>query len=118
MSRFLIDAHLPRRLAHAFTAWGFDAVHTIDLPLGNATTDSELNRISIEERRIVVTKDADFIESFLISGKPYKLLLVSTGNIKNQALHELFEKNLHQIVQLFETSRFVELDVRFIVTHQ
>jgi len=30
---------------------------------------------------VVVSKDMDFIESLLISDKPYKLLYISAGNI-------------------------------------
>jgi predicted nuclease of predicted toxin-antitoxin system len=45
--------------------------------------------ISIQEERIVVTKDTDFFDSFLIRQQPYKLLLVSTGNITNAELEVL-----------------------------
>jgi hypothetical protein len=46
----------------------------LDLPQQNATTDSEINAISIEQERIVVTKDRDFLDSFLLRQQPYKLL--------------------------------------------
>jgi len=29
---FLVDAHLPRRLAYQLRAFGHEAVHTLDLP--------------------------------------------------------------------------------------
>lgn len=86
MTRFLVDAQLPRRLAIALRQQGFDALHTLDLPNGNRTSDAELNLISLDEQRVVVTKDADFVESFLLQGAPFKLLLVSTGNIDNDEL--------------------------------
>jgi predicted nuclease of predicted toxin-antitoxin system len=37
----------------------------------------------------VVTKDADFRNSHLLSGSPRRLLIVTTGNITNDALLEL-----------------------------
>jgi hypothetical protein len=37
--KFLVDAHLPRRLAHQLRAFGHEAVHTLDLPRGNRTPD-------------------------------------------------------------------------------
>jgi predicted nuclease of predicted toxin-antitoxin system len=40
-----------------------------------------LQRISMQQERIVVTKDRDFLDSFLLRQQPYKLLLVTTGNI-------------------------------------
>ncbi len=62
---FLVDAQLPRRLAYHFRAAGHDALHTLDLPEGNRTTDHMINELSLREERIVVTKDEDFVTSFL-----------------------------------------------------
>ncbi|MCK6622825.1 MAG: DUF5615 family PIN-like protein [Calditrichaceae bacterium] len=57
--KFLIDAQLPRRLKYRLEERGFDAVHTLDLPLKNKTPDSMLEEISISEERILITKDED-----------------------------------------------------------
>ena len=35
----------------------------------------------VAEERVVVTKDGDLVDSMIVQGVPYKLLLVSTGNI-------------------------------------
>lgn len=118
MTKFLMDAQLPRRLAHAMRAQGWDVVHTLDLPNGNHTSDAEINLISLEEQRIVITKDADFVESFLLQGAPYKLLLVSTGNIDNQGLLRLFAANMSQIATLFEVYDYVELGRDQLIAHQ
>ena len=40
--KFLIDAQLPRRLAHQLEVAGFETTHTLDLPQGNRTTDQSL----------------------------------------------------------------------------
>lgn len=84
--KFLVDAQLPRRLALAINDAGHDAIHTLDLPDANRTTDTQINALSESEQRIVITKDADFVDSFLLVGQPYKLLLISTGNITNAEL--------------------------------
>jgi len=84
--KFLIDAQLPRRLVHRLREAGFEAIHTLDLPLGNRTPDTDINDLSIREHYVVVTKDADFVNSFHLQHKPHKLLLVSTGNIGNAEL--------------------------------
>ncbi len=70
----------------------FDVIHTSELPDGNDTTDIEINRLSLAENRIVISKDADFYDSFTAKKEPYKLLHVKTGNIKNSQLLELFVK--------------------------
>ena len=84
--KFLVDAQLPQRLSQALNNKGHDSVHTLDLPRKNKTRDSDINTISLKEQRVVVSKDADFIESLLISEKPYKLLYIATGNISNKEL--------------------------------
>lgn len=116
--KFLVDAQLPRR----FVAWlaeaGHDARHTLDLPLGNRTPDSEVIVWAMREGRIVVTKDDDFVQSFLVAGQPSHLLLVSTGNIANNELERLIRANLPNIVTAFDTNRFVEIGRETLVIHE
>ena len=88
--KLLIDAQLPRRLAHQLRAAGFETIHTLDFPDGNRTTDQTLITFSLTEQCVVVTKDFDFVESFLLRHEPWKLLLVSTGNIGNDELLSCF----------------------------
>jgi len=94
--KFLIDAQLPRRLAHELVLAGFQTTHTLDLPQGNRTTDQSLITLSLKEQCVIVTKDSDFVESFLLKREPWKLLLVSTGNIGNDELLRLFQSNIDQ----------------------
>jgi predicted nuclease of predicted toxin-antitoxin system len=115
--KFLVDAQLPRRLSERLAVHGHDSVHTLDLPNGNRTPDHEINRISIEQQRIVVTKDSDFVDSLLLRGEPWKLLVVATGNIRNADLLDLFDKNIVQIVDLFQSSTYVELTVDSLIVH-
>jgi len=116
--KFLVDAQLPRLLAASIKWSGHDALHTLDLPSGNRTPDWRINEISVEEQRIVVTKDADFVNSFLLSGVPYKLLLVSTGNISNRELEDIFTKNLSAIVRAMEIVEFLEITRTSLIEHR
>jgi len=116
--KFLVDAHLPRRLSQALNAKGHDSVHTLDLPEKNKTKDSDINAISLNEQRVVISKDADFIESLLISDKPYKLLYIATGNTSNRELQELLEKNMAEIEQALTSHRLVELTPSSLIIHQ
>lgn len=115
--KFLLDAQLPKKLSLFLIYKGYDALHTLDLPNQNKSKDSELNLLSIKEQRVVVSKDMDFVESLLISDKPYKLLYVNTGNINNKQLEELFRKNLEQIILCLEENKLVELTHKNIITH-
>lgn len=116
--KFLIDAQLPRRLAHQLRAGGFETTHTFDLPHGNRTTDRALIEVSLTEHCVVVTKDSDFVESFLLRREPWKLLLVSTGNIVNSELLRLFLLNIEQLSESFKTFDFIELNRTSMICHK
>ncbi len=113
--RFLVDAHLPRRLCAMLAMHGHDAIHTLDLPARNATQDRVINHLSFDEQRVVVSKDTDFFYSHLLHGRPWKLLFVKTGNISTRDLRALFERNLPAIEAALQTYTLVEID-RFAVT--
>ncbi len=115
--KFLVDAQLPRRLAALLQRAGHDAVHTLDLPLGNRTTDKVINFLSLNEQRVVITKDADFVDSFLLRQEPWKLLLVSTGNIGNTRLIALFLANFEKITEGFDEFDFIELNQTELIIH-
>jgi predicted nuclease of predicted toxin-antitoxin system len=61
-------------------------LHTLELRHGNRTTDTVINAVSTAEHRIVGSKESDFVDSFVLHNQPWKLLLVSTGNISNRDL--------------------------------
>lgn len=52
--------------------------------------NAEINAISIQQSRIIVTKDNKFFNSFVIRQNQSKLLLFTTGNITNAELQVLF----------------------------
>ena len=56
--KFIIDAQLPRQIAQLLLLAGHDVIHTSEMPMGNRTPDSLLNRISVNEQRILITKDS------------------------------------------------------------
>jgi predicted nuclease of predicted toxin-antitoxin system len=65
----------------------------------------------------VITKDSDFVQSFLLRREPWKLLLVSTGNISNDELLSVFERNITHLIDLFDTYDFVELNRTNLICH-
>lgn len=116
--KFLVDAQLPRRFAYWLQNQGHDAVHTLDLPTGNRTADYEIASIADAQERVVVTKDDDFVESYVLTGKPRRLLLISLGNTSNAELERSLMANLETIVQAFEfVSNFVELTRSGVILH-
>jgi len=115
--KFIVDAQLPRRVARDLAAAGHDVTHTLDLPLGNRTPDGDIATLAAREGRVVVTKDSDFVTTFLLGGAPPKLLLISTGNISNDALSRLIAANLTKLETAFAKHDFVELNASTITIH-
>lgn len=81
--KFLVDAHLPRRLAKWLAGQGCDALHTLDLPQANASTDDEVTDFADRDGRVVVTKDSDFVQSHILRSRPQRFWLISTGNMRS-----------------------------------
>jgi len=114
---FLIDANLPRRLVNLFQERGHHAIHTLDLPDGNATDDLAVLRYSNEQNCVIATKDSDFTTSFWLQNRPEKLLLISTGNINNKELETLLISNFEQIIADLSNNRFIELSRDHVIVH-
>ena len=106
--RFIIDAHLPSSIAQIFKELGHEAVHTSELPLGNATKDGDIIVVAGRDG-IVVSKDDDFYQSFLLHGKPPKLVHVKVGNMRLRTLKELFERAAPNLIDLLAQYDLLEL---------
>jgi len=106
---FFVDAQLPRRLATWLTAAGCDAIHTLDLTDANRTSDGRVIEVAYGQSRAVISKDADFVDSHLLFGRPAKSLLISTGNIGNRELEALIAPLLPDIIREFRTHSILEL---------
>lgn len=115
--KFLIDAQLPRRFAVWLTEAGHDVLHTLDMPLKNQTPDREVVARAVQDGRVVVSKDDDFVQAFLVNGEP-PLLLISTGNITNIELEKLVRANLAGIESAFAAHRFIEITRDALVIHE
>jgi predicted nuclease of predicted toxin-antitoxin system len=115
--KFIIDAQLPRRIAYLLRNAGHDAVHTLDLPRQNATSDAEITTIAEQEQRIVVTKDADFVETFVLSHRPPKLVVIATGNIRNVELEAIIITALPALITALETNDYLEITRYALIIH-
>ena len=116
--KFLVDAHFLEKLANWLVENGDDAIHTLDLPKKNNTSDIEIIDKAKAESRIIITKDSDFIQFRIVMEKPERLLMVTTGNIVNKDLISLFERNFSTIKNLFENGKkVIEIDNTSITIH-
>ncbi len=115
--KFIVDAQLPYQLKNWLTAEGFDAIHTRDLPEANETQDLSVADIADKESRTVITKDSDFLKLYILTGAPQKLLMITTGNIVNKELLNLFERNFETALKLFNSFDVVEINNFLVMGH-
>ena len=116
--KFLVDANLPFKLALGLKNKGYDTLHTDDLPNKERTNDNEIRSVAIDQDRIVITKDTDFLDSHLIQGIPKKLLLITTGNIVNRDLLSIIDIHLDTVIRLFDVYDFIEINNEEIIGHE
>jgi predicted nuclease of predicted toxin-antitoxin system len=116
--KFIVDAQLPKSLSDLLNNRGFDSIHTLDLPKKNSTSDKEITEFAFNEKRIVITKDNDFLESFLLNSKPEKLIVVRTGNIPNPILLKIFDNNFELIKSMISRSNLIEITRNEIAEHE
>ena len=116
--KFLVDAQLPTLLCEILQNAGFEAIHVDELPQGDETPDKEIAKYADSSDSIVITKDADFYHGHMLLGQPKKLLLITTGNIRNRQLFDLFRANFKHLQPLFEQCDYVEMSNERLIGHK
>jgi len=115
--KFLMDAHLPLQLAKWLRDMGYETIHTLELPNKNKTDDQEIIARSIQEEYIVITKDEDFYNYFILKKQPYKIRWITTGNIDNRGLIKLFEDNFEYLKLCLQNYHVVEINNESVTVH-
>jgi predicted nuclease of predicted toxin-antitoxin system len=116
--KFLVDAQLPVKLCEILHSVGLEAVHVDTLPHGDESSDRDISVFADHQDLIVITKDSDFYHSHMILRQPKKLLLITTGNIKNRNLFDLIRANAKTIYTLFHSCNYVELTNDSLIGHE
>ncbi|MBC3786193.1 DUF5615 family PIN-like protein [Spirosoma utsteinense] len=107
---FLVDEQLPALLAEWLCTKGHDAVHVSALLTNTRIPDGYIGERSMIEKRVVISKDVDFLNTYLIKKQPYKLVYITTGNLKNRDLLDLFRSQFKSLLHILETAHVVELN--------
>lgn len=76
---------------------------------GNNTSDKIINKISVAEQRIVITKGSDFYDSFIIKNEPYKLILVKLGNTSKKEVIQFSKDYFEEIIEKLKVESMVLL---------
>ena len=116
--KFVVDEQLPQKLATWFVAKGYDAIHADTIPhTAGRLTDVAICKFADANARVVITKDEDFWQRYLMVKEPQKLIYVTTGNIKNTDLLQLFENNIHLLLRHITHHNVIELNQKGMIAH-
>lgn len=116
--KFVCDVHLSYKLVKFLNNAGCDALHANELPNKWESSDDEIALLADKEGRIVVTKDKDFFNSHMLGRSPAKLIRLTSGNISNQLILEIFQKWLPVFAEMNKEARFcVEINEDGIFTY-
>ena len=113
--KFLCDVHIPISLSKHLELLGYSSVHVNYILHKWNSTDIEIIEFADKEDRVLITKDEDFRNSFLLKNRPRKLIKINLGNISTTSLIELFTRNIGTISELDNDSIFMlEIDEKSI----
>ncbi len=116
--KLIVDAQLPNKTCDILNGLGINSIHVDELPNGDETSDTDITEYADVNNLMVLTKDYDFYHSHMALGKPKRLFLVSTGNIKNRKLFDMFRNNIELILNSLEQYNFIELTNKGIILHK
>jgi predicted nuclease of predicted toxin-antitoxin system len=100
--QFLVDVNLPKRFQF-FHSGRF--LHVVDID--PFMKDKEIWDYALSNELVILTKDTDFYEMFLINDICPKVVFFKFGNLKLSDLHQYFQEFWPAIVNKLETSSFI-----------
>ena len=83
MNGFLFDEHLPANIRFTPSA---PIVHVSIL--GVSPTDTQIWHYAKQNDLVIVTKDADFSDRFMVDSSPPKVVHLRFGNMRKRVFHE------------------------------
>lgn len=83
--KFIVDAQLPPALARWITDQGHRATHVFELGFHTADDPAIWDRAG-KDNCVVISKDEDFVDRWLLSDQPVALVWIRKGNCSNRAL--------------------------------
>ncbi|PWA07161.1 DUF5615 family PIN-like protein [Flavobacterium psychrotolerans] len=114
--KFLCDVHISIKFVKHINNSGIECVHINTILDKWFTADYTIAKFSDVNNFILITKDFDFKNSFLVNKSPKKLIKINLGNISNEKLIEIFSLNLEKIKSIDkEHNNFmIEIDKEYL----
>lgn len=109
--KFLCDVHISYKLVAHLKSLGFETIHVNEILDKSETKDSDICRFADKNNLILITKDADFRDSYFIRLTPKKLIKINLGNIPNTELKSILSDHINTIQKLNSRPNFLlEID--------
>lgn len=114
---YLIDENLSPELIEIFKKQGLHAYHVnhIKRHKNQRVKDDQLRRITLNKKVVIVTKDDDFVKSFVARKVPEKLIFIF-GMDKKKELLERMVFCVPMLRELMEKHDFIEINADEIKT--
>jgi len=115
--RFIIDENLPPHLAEVFREASLSASHINEMKSHpkQRVVDDQLRRLSIQKGYIIVTRDDDFVKSFVSRKVPEKVVFIHGLNEREPLLSRM-KAVAPQLESLLKDHDFIEIndhEIRF-----
>lgn len=95
--KFLCDVHISYKLVHRISDLGYECIHVNSVLDKWFTKDDVIATFVDQNDYILISKDVDFKNSFLLKSTPKKLIKVNLGNVSNITLNEIISNNMELI---------------------
>lgn len=99
---FLVDVNLPKYFSF-FNTHNFVFVSDINLQMN----DTEIWNYALKNDLVILTKDTDFYNRFLVSINAPKIIYFQLGNCSLKQLHLYFNDNWNKIQTEIENSKLI-----------
>ncbi len=98
----ICDVHIAFKVMYFLQKNGVEAKHINRLMDSYFTIDRDICDFADRGDYVVITKDSDFLDSFLLMNSPKKLLKINLGNISTSRLISILEENMSYLKEFFE----------------
>jgi len=105
--KFWVDAQLPPSLANWLsTQFDVEASSLRELGLRDST-DAEIFKAAQQAKVVVISKDGDFVDMVSRYGAPPQLLWVTSGNVSNRRLQQVFSSTFPAAMALLASGQAI-----------
>ena len=110
--KFLCDVHISIKIVKRIEQLGYVAQHVNNILDKSNTKDQDIAKYVDDLDLILITKDQDFRNSYLLNRSPNKLIKINLGNISNKELLLIIENHINaiEIIQQSNTSFMIEIN--------